>query len=296
MANIAFIGLGNMGGPMAANLVKAGHKVVAFDLVEASRNQAKADGAAIADSAVAAVKGAEVVITMLPAGKHVLSVWTEVLPSMAKGSADHRLLDHRRRKRGAGPCAGGETWHRLGRCAGVRRHRRRQGRDADLHGRRRGQGVRRSQAGAGKDGQEDRALRRRRRRAGGQDLQQHDPRHFHDRGQRSLCARRKARAVASGAVRRRLDLVGTMLVADLLLSGAGAGADLAGEQRIQAGLCLGPDGEGPHAGAGCGQGGGCCDAARQARAGNLQGVRRRRKWRGRFLRDYPARPCNLAGK
>ena len=55
MANIAFIGLGNMGGPMAANLVKAGHKVVAFDLVAASRDQAKADGAAIADSSVAAV-------------------------------------------------------------------------------------------------------------------------------------------------------------------------------------------------------------------------------------------------
>jgi 3-hydroxyisobutyrate dehydrogenase len=86
MANAAFIGLGNMGGPMAANLVKAGHKVVAFDLVEASRNQSKADGAAIADSAVAAVKGAEVVITMLPAGKHVLSVWSEILPSMTKGS------------------------------------------------------------------------------------------------------------------------------------------------------------------------------------------------------------------
>src|ERR1700678_4349227 len=86
MASIAFIGLGNMGGPMDANLVKAGHKVVAFDLVEASRTQSRADGAAIADSAVAAVKGAEVVITMLPAGKHVLSVWTEILPSMTKGS------------------------------------------------------------------------------------------------------------------------------------------------------------------------------------------------------------------
>jgi len=86
MATIAFIGLGNMGGPMAANLVKAGHKVVAFDLVGASRNQAKSDGAAIADSAVASVKGAEVVITMLPAGKHVLSVWTDVIPSMAKGA------------------------------------------------------------------------------------------------------------------------------------------------------------------------------------------------------------------
>ena len=87
MAHIAFIGLGNMGGPMAANLVKAAHKVVAFDLVEASRAQAKADGASIADSAPpAAVKGADVVITMLPAGKHVMSVWTDVVPAMGKSA------------------------------------------------------------------------------------------------------------------------------------------------------------------------------------------------------------------
>jgi 3-hydroxyisobutyrate dehydrogenase len=86
MASVAFIGLGNMGGPMAANLVKAGHKVVAFDLVGASREQARADGASVADSAVASVKGAEVVVTMLPAGKHVLSVWNEVMPEMKKGA------------------------------------------------------------------------------------------------------------------------------------------------------------------------------------------------------------------
>src|SRR5665213_4449457 len=86
MATLAFIGLGNMGGPMAANLVKAGHKVVAFDLVEASRNQAKSDGAAIAETAAGSVKGADVVITMLPAGKHVLSVWGNVIASMAKGA------------------------------------------------------------------------------------------------------------------------------------------------------------------------------------------------------------------
>ena len=86
MATIAFIGLGNMGGPMAANLVKAGHKVVAFDLVAASRDQAKADGAAIAESSVSSVKGAEIVITMLPAGKHVLGVWNEVVPAMGKGA------------------------------------------------------------------------------------------------------------------------------------------------------------------------------------------------------------------
>ena len=86
MTSIAFIGLGNMGGPMAANLVKAGHKVTGFDLVEASRAQAKADGVAIAATAVDAVKGAEVIITMLPAGKHVVSVWGEVIPAAAKGA------------------------------------------------------------------------------------------------------------------------------------------------------------------------------------------------------------------
>src|SRR5260370_28735236 len=86
MAKIAFIGLGNRGGPMAANRVKAGHKVIAFDLVAASRDQAKADGAAIADSAAGSVKGADVVVTMLPAGKHVLSVWNDVIPSVTKGA------------------------------------------------------------------------------------------------------------------------------------------------------------------------------------------------------------------
>ncbi len=69
---IAVIGLGNMGGPMAANLIKAGHKVTGFDLVKASCDAAKADGVAIAASAVEAAKSADVVITMLPAGKHVL--------------------------------------------------------------------------------------------------------------------------------------------------------------------------------------------------------------------------------
>ncbi len=86
MANIAFIGLGNMGGPMAANLVKAGHKVQGFDLVQASKDAAKADGVGIATTAADAVKGADIVITMLPAGKHVLSVWKEVIPSVGKNT------------------------------------------------------------------------------------------------------------------------------------------------------------------------------------------------------------------
>ena len=86
MTTIAFIGLGHMGGPMAANLVKAGHQVVGFDLAPASCDQARADGAAIAGSAVEAVREAEVVVTMLPAGKHVLSVWTGILPAVKPGT------------------------------------------------------------------------------------------------------------------------------------------------------------------------------------------------------------------
>jgi len=86
MTKIAFIGLGNMGGPMAANLVKAGHQVAGFDLAAASCDAAKADGVAIANSAIDAVQGAGVVVTMLPAGKHVLAVWNEILPHAAPGS------------------------------------------------------------------------------------------------------------------------------------------------------------------------------------------------------------------
>jgi 3-hydroxyisobutyrate dehydrogenase len=86
MTSIAFIGLGNMGGPMAANLVKAGHQVHGFDLVPASRDAAKASGVSIAAKAVDAVEHAQVVITMLPAGKHVLSVWNEIIPSVATGA------------------------------------------------------------------------------------------------------------------------------------------------------------------------------------------------------------------
>ena len=86
MTTIAFIGLGNMGGPMAANLVKAGRKVTGFDLAPASCEQAKADGVSIAASAKEAVKGADVVVTMLPAGKHVVAVWTEILPEVKKSA------------------------------------------------------------------------------------------------------------------------------------------------------------------------------------------------------------------
>ena len=86
MSNIAFIGLGNMGGPMAANLVKAGHSVAGFDLSPAFCDQARSDGMNVAGSAADAVRDAEVVVTMLPAGKHVLAVWADILPSLREGA------------------------------------------------------------------------------------------------------------------------------------------------------------------------------------------------------------------
>lgn len=71
MSKIAFIGLGNMGSPMAANLVKAGHQVRVFDLVSAALDAAAAAGAQVAGSAHDTLAEAEIVISMLPASRHV---------------------------------------------------------------------------------------------------------------------------------------------------------------------------------------------------------------------------------
>lgn len=77
MTKIAFIGLGNMGGPMAANLVKAGHDVTATDLSIGAIDRAVEAGCKRGESVADAVKDADVVVTMLPAGAHVRSVYTE---------------------------------------------------------------------------------------------------------------------------------------------------------------------------------------------------------------------------
>ena len=86
MPKIAFIGLGNMGGPMAANLAKAGHAVQGFDLVEAAKTAAAATGVTIGPSAREAVRDADVIVTMLPAGKHVLAAHADFLPAARKGA------------------------------------------------------------------------------------------------------------------------------------------------------------------------------------------------------------------
>ena len=86
MSKIGFIGLGNMGAPMAANLIKTGGHVLGFDVVPAAREASARDGVQIVASARSAMDDAEVVITMLPSGEHVLSVWDDIVPRARQGT------------------------------------------------------------------------------------------------------------------------------------------------------------------------------------------------------------------
>lgn len=85
MAKIGFIGLGNMGAPMAANLVKAGHEVCGFDLSADALAAGREAGCEIGTSADEAARGKDVIITMLPAGAHVLAVYDEIESSVKPG-------------------------------------------------------------------------------------------------------------------------------------------------------------------------------------------------------------------
>ena len=86
MATIAFLGLGNMGGPMAANLAAANHTVRGFDLVPALRDAAEAKGVTVFGSGAEAVAGADVVITSLPNGAIVKACYAEALPAATPGT------------------------------------------------------------------------------------------------------------------------------------------------------------------------------------------------------------------
>ena len=86
MAAIGFIGLGNMGGPMAANLLKAGHSVSGYDLSTASLDALEAAGGTRSGSVMDAVRNASVVITMLPSGRHVREVIGPALGQLAPGT------------------------------------------------------------------------------------------------------------------------------------------------------------------------------------------------------------------
>ncbi len=88
-STIGFIGLGHMGGPMALNLLKAGHRLQVFDLVPQAVQALAQAGATAASSAAEAVKGADLVITMLPASRHVEGLYLGedgLLGSIAHGT------------------------------------------------------------------------------------------------------------------------------------------------------------------------------------------------------------------
>jgi 3-hydroxyisobutyrate dehydrogenase len=95
MATVGFIGLGNMGAPMAANLVKAGHRVIGYDISANAVQALTAAGVQAAHSAAEATRGADVVITMLPAGEHVREVWLHQggLIEAVKGTTPPLLID-----------------------------------------------------------------------------------------------------------------------------------------------------------------------------------------------------------
>ncbi len=93
MAQVGFIGLGNMGGPMAKNLVAAGHAVKGFDVVPDSVEAAVADGVEAVGSAAEAASGVAVVVTMLPAGQHVREVYMGSGRVLAAADAGSLLID-----------------------------------------------------------------------------------------------------------------------------------------------------------------------------------------------------------
>ncbi len=219
MTTIAFIGLGNMGGPMAANLVKAGHDVSRLRpraRRSGSRGAWRHNGVATHAAACRSGFAAGTVITMLPAGKHVLSVWPELVRRRTRSRhAPHRLLDHRHRQRPQGPCARREAWAALrldapvsggtgGAAAGTLTfmvggagRRLRLGRAAPAR-----PWARRSSIAATP--------------AAGQAAKICNNMILgisHDRRRRGLRAGREARPLPPGALRRRLDLLGPVLVA-----------------------------------------------------------------------------------
>ncbi len=93
MARVGFVGVGNMGGPMAANLVKAGHEVTAFDLSAEALRRAEDAGARAAGTLAETVREAEIVLTMLPAGQHVRLAYTGDDGILASARPDTLLID-----------------------------------------------------------------------------------------------------------------------------------------------------------------------------------------------------------
>ena len=190
-----------MGAPMARNLVAAGHAVTGFDVAGV-----RVEGVAAAASAAAAARGRDAVITMLPDGAILRAVYAEIVPAGARGAVfiDCSTVDVDSARAVAAlaeaagllavdaPVSGGTGGAAAGTLTFMA------GGSAD--------GLRHGQAALRGHGAARGALRRRRRRAGGEDLQQHDPRHLDDRGLRGLRAGRRSSGLDAQAL---FDVVST---------------------------------------------------------------------------------------
>ena len=291
MATIGFIGLGNMGAPMAANLVKAGHRVVGYDI---NAGAVQALGAAGVQAAQQRGGGG----ARRRCGHHhaarrrarARGVAAPRRPDRGgegRRAVADRLLHDRRGKRARGDRGGARCGIRDAGCAGVGRRRRRHGGDADLHGRRQRGGIRARPAGAAGDGEEHRARRRTGRRAGGEDLQQHDARHQHGR----RVGRFPAGAKAWPDWDKLFQIASTSSGQSWALSNycPAPGPVPAGavQSRLRGGLHGGADAEGREAVAGGGGCGGIADATRRACHVVLPGGGRCRRRRQGFFRGVP---------
>ncbi len=289
MTNIGFIGVGNMGGPMVRNLVKAGFTVRAFDLSATALKAAADAGASAAKTANDAASDADCVISMLPAGSHVRGVYLEngVLASAKKGALliDCSTIDIDS-ARAVHTCRR-KIRVRFSRCAGLRRRRRRGSRIAHLHVRR--QRHRHSRARSPSFRKWASAWCWRAARGAGQAAK--------------ICNNmllaismigtceafvlaRKARPRSAKAVRHRVHIIGAMLVAHHLLPGSWPGADRAVEPRLCGRFRHRADAEGSETRAIRGAIVGRHHAAWCRSGTTLFALRRERPFRPRFLRHH----------
>ena len=200
MAAIGFVGLGNMGGPMAAHLIKAGHKLRVFDLSQPAVAKLVEAGVEAASSASDAANGVEAVITMLPAGQHVRDIYIGprgLIASAPRGCLliDCSTIDVATAREIARRCRSRRV--RYARRASLGRGRRRASRNTYVHGGRKRERFQTRRAYPVLDGQDGHPCRGAGQWPSREDLQQYDPRHFDDCGVGSVRAWRETRTRAT---------------------------------------------------------------------------------------------------
>ena len=214
MTKVGFVGLGNMGGPMARNLGNAGHALKVFDLDEERTNLAAQSGARATASAAEAVGGVEMAVTMVPEGRHVRAAYLGEDGILASADPGTLLIDSStidvatsRAVHEAAAAAGFEMIDApvSGGTVGGR------GGQSHLHVRWQCRGLRQGPAIVGRHGPQHRPRRWPRHGSGGEDLQQHDGGHSNDRGLRGTGSGRTARARSEGPPWHHLHFVGLVM-------------------------------------------------------------------------------------